>query len=292
MTSSSNLQEISISSTTGDIILRFAEDVQASDIAKISNILSISSKQRSSLVRTAVLLNSPPPKSSETYLIPTGQYFIYHLYNLPGNSIGILPIEKTDRDVSLAWRGLLLFALFFAVLRGGQICFLHGTVLKHKDNTVTILFGESGVGKSTTARRYVECGGEVICDDQMLLHLHPDQSLTVSALPTWSRIKPSSPETNESYDVLTEYNIRNFCRLTRDPLREHLEIDNQKIFQVRLLKELMMHTYGMINFLPEEDRVCFGPHFMKFMDAIIAQFTPHVLLANIDAILTDSIPLE
>lgn len=66
---------------------------------------------------------------------------------------------------------------------------MHGALLLEPDTgQAVVLFGESGIGKSTSARRFAEQGGVVLSDDKLTLTRLADGSYRAQPLPTWSRL--------------------------------------------------------------------------------------------------------
>lgn len=93
----------------------------------------------------------------------------------------------TDRLFLLQalWRALIL-ALCRCVL-DEEVFLMHGAVLLCPWNQkAVVLFGESGVGKSTCSRRFLSQGGDFLSDDMFILKFMPDGDCFVQPLPTFS----------------------------------------------------------------------------------------------------------
>lgn len=89
---------------------------------------------------------------------------------------------------------------------------VHGALLQLPEQSAgVILFGESGIGKSTLARRFVSQGGSVLSDDKMLLCRLPDGSFRAQPLPTWSRLNSE----DISVDFQPAVPVAGFMKLTR-----------------------------------------------------------------------------
>jgi len=81
------------------------------------------------------------------------------------------------------------FALLRQVVRGNSLI-LHGALLyDRKRNLAAVLFGMSGIGKSTASLRFTRQGGEALADDKLLLTFSPDGKIYAQPTPTWSRIR-------------------------------------------------------------------------------------------------------
>jgi len=82
---------------------------------------------------------------------------------------------------------LMHLALLCAVRRGCALV-LHGALLFHPERRRGIvLFGRSGVGKSTASERFTRQGGEVLSDDRLVLSFGADGAIWAQPIPTWSR---------------------------------------------------------------------------------------------------------
>ena len=71
------------------------------------------------------------------------------------------------------WQLGLLTACISAVLRGARILPVHGALLAVSKGGL-LLCGQSGMGKSTTSRRWQAAGGSVPADDMVLLECGGD----------------------------------------------------------------------------------------------------------------------
>ena len=85
------------------------------------------------------------------------------------------------------WELILLNALIPLVLKGYRFAIIHGALLELEDGRGILLSAESGVGKSTTCRRWEACGGKYTSDDMILLEYDTSEGIIAHPLPTWSR---------------------------------------------------------------------------------------------------------
>ncbi len=100
--------------------------------------------------------------------------------------------KRASSPAFLAWLGSLslLYAVCSAMFRGHPVLLIHGALLETARGGV-LLSGESGVGKSTTFRRWQEAGGMAYADDMVLLEELEHGRWQARPLPTWSRCAQS-----------------------------------------------------------------------------------------------------
>jgi len=82
-----------------------------------------------------------------------------------------------------------------SVLHGGPAILVHCAVLEPERGAV-LLFGESGMGKSTAFKRWRKNGGEGISDDMALLDFSRKDRVFVRRMPTWSACREGRNEWN------------------------------------------------------------------------------------------------
>ena len=103
--------------------------------------------------------------------------------------------RRPDYCRSCVWQTLLISAGLNAVLRGADAVPVHSAVLE-TDRGAVLIFGESGMGKSTAFRRWIACGGKGFSDDMALLDFSGDDGIHVRRLPTWSACREGRNEWN------------------------------------------------------------------------------------------------
>lgn len=85
-------------------------------------------------------------------------------------------------------RRICHLAVFSRVL-SADVLLVHGAILRYPDlQTAAVIFGESGMGKSTASRRFVSQGGEAPSDDKLVFCRLANGEYTAQPLPTWSAI--------------------------------------------------------------------------------------------------------
>jgi hypothetical protein len=100
------------------------------------------------------------------------------------------PDELQDPEYAIfIWHGAVLLAACAAMLRRENLLLMHCAMLE-KDGNALLLCGESGVGKSTSSRRWREAGYAAAADDMVLLEFDND-GIYAHRLPTWSACRES-----------------------------------------------------------------------------------------------------
>jgi len=93
------------------------------------------------------------------------------------------------------WQMGLGMGVMNAVLRGVKAVLAHCAVLETEGGAV-LLFGESGMGKSTAVGRWRAEGGKSISDDTALLDFSGGGEILVRRMPTWSACREKTNEGN------------------------------------------------------------------------------------------------
>ena len=94
------------------------------------------------------------------------------------------------------WQSSLVCSCMNAALRGEDAVLAHCAVLE-TDRGAVLLFGESGMGKSTAFRRWLADGGRGRSDDMALLDFSGDDGeVFVRRMPTWSACREERNEWN------------------------------------------------------------------------------------------------
>ena len=94
------------------------------------------------------------------------------------------------------WQKLLIHAGLNAILRGENVVLVHCTALE-TDRGAILIFGESGMGKSTASARWRTHGGKCVSDDMALLDFSAgDGTIFVRRMPTWSACREEKNEWN------------------------------------------------------------------------------------------------
>jgi len=119
-----------------------------------------------------------------------------------------------DSVVTL-YRFCVHLAFLSGILQGGHFSPIHGVLLEDPEGKCFLLCGQSGIGKSTTMRRWKEGGGNVFADDLVLLEETGEKTYHVSPYPTWSLCRESGSLEGLSYPAAKSMPLRNLFELTR-----------------------------------------------------------------------------
>ena len=108
--------------------------------------------------------------------------------------------KKTPRNPHYyrcyVWQMAMICAGLNAILRGENAVLAHCSVLETEQGAV-LLFGESGMGKSTASVRWRASGGKCVSDDMALLDFSStDGEIFVRRMPTWSACREEKNEWN------------------------------------------------------------------------------------------------
>jgi len=93
----------------------------------------------------------------------------------------------------VAWYTTLVMACLHAIQRGEQFVLCHCGLLETSKGGI-LLFGESGVGKSTACARWRAEGGRCISDDMALMDFSDPDQVFLRRMPTWSACREGRKE--------------------------------------------------------------------------------------------------
>ncbi|MCQ2379386.1 MAG: hypothetical protein MJ025_00455 [Victivallaceae bacterium] len=184
-----------------------------------------------------------------------------------------------DVDFGIDCQRLVILGQTRAVIdgRSGDSNLIHGVMLDYKDGCI-IMFGVSGIGKSTTLRRYVSSGGSGVADDMLLLTMKSGV-LYAHPLPTWSAVQSGTAA--ECYPFPRKRRVLAMFLLLRDEECEHVEPADGTMFRIRMMQALSVQQSWLSPFLPScwSDRLF--DHFVNFGQRICCDFRPYIFYANL-----------
>jgi len=138
------------------------------------------------------------------------------------------------------WRNSLRLAQIARILKGEKLLLMHGCLLKLADGGGVLLCGQSGMGKTTTAQRWREEGGDVAADDMVLLE-YGGEVLYAHPLPTWSRCIETVP--NEHFCAEEAVPLKTILALSRDEKSEEIrEVEGFK-YMTAIFASCMLFTF-------------------------------------------------
>lgn len=185
-----------------------------------------------------------------------------------------LPPEKSVfRNGKLSMRQLMPCAVRRAWKKGIQVALLHGTMLvsdKYQDEC-TLLFGVSGMGKSTTASRWRKAGRIAPADDMVLVYKDDDGMFYARPLPTWSRFP-------ERVDFNICCKVKNILRLQRGEF-DHIAPSTSTIdWMIDCNRGLMFNHY--LPELKQETAAGIAQECMQFSESLRLRYGTNDLIAG------------
>ena len=156
----------------------------------------------------------------------------------------------------------------------------HGTLLDEADGRSILLFGESGVGKSTTRNRWLEEGGRSVADDAILLY-YEFGKFYARPLPTWSHWLEFGPV--RRYPVEKRRELRKVYWLTRGKsAQEIVPAERIALYHCQLLSAMTLHCYATMRLFPISERYRVGDLFVQMGDALERAFAPEEFRAHLN----------
>lgn len=162
-----------------------------------------------------------------------------------------------------------------------RLCLIHGALLELPGGQDgVILFGDSGLGKSTSAKRYEAQGGCAPADDMILLSRADDGEFHAQPLPTWStwRYLPDGVPVEAAKSL----RIRHVIQLNRGAGDCILPV-NPMVWKSSLIRALSLHTLGGNGFqLPPGIRAAMVTRLLNHADWLHRRFGSHELHADLE----------
>ncbi|MCQ2378414.1 MAG: hypothetical protein MJ016_04275 [Victivallaceae bacterium] len=162
---------------------------------------------------------------------------------------------------------------------GGAFDLLHGALLEMPDGTGTVLFGDSGIGKSTSVRRWRAAGRTAIADDMLYFYRRGEQWYA-RPLPTWSACIEGRGL--DCYDFQREVAVTRAMLLLRDPAREHIGDLSPVHFRLGVVKAVSETSSWLFPYVPIGWRDRLAGALMKFSGEMLKSFPPRALFAHLD----------
>lgn len=187
---------------------------------------------------------------------------------------GVLPMESRIS----CWRLAVLGGVLKEILRGRPICLMHGALLTSPKGNL-LLTGQSGIGKSTTSRRWHKVGGTAIADDMSLLEFRED-GIWAHPLPTWSRCQMDGVQ-GLHYPFNPALHVDNLMILGRDPEKEQIkEVSSWEFYQSVYSAALLFYCIILKNMPEATCREIIGM-LRKRVDELCGRYPHRALLAHL-----------
>ena len=178
-----------------------------------------------------------------------------------------------------AWHYSMLCAGIGAVLRGIPAILVHGAALMKGDSAL-LLCGESGIGKSTTAKRWEKLGRKFAADDMFLLEYGREGGFFAHALPTWSRCMKAPEEPRFPVDAALP--VAGILGLSRSTRGDVVEPVSKADFLGQILRSMSFHTKGIVKLLPRESQLIFGRRLAEAAGCVADRFPACGLFADLN----------
>lgn len=187
----------------------------------------------------------------------------------------------TDRLFGIyIWQISVICSCIAALLRGKPVLPVHCGMLEH-DGKALLLCGESGMGKSTTCRRWRESGGVAIADDMVLLEFTESSGILVHRLPTWSACRESLDGRSYPYDP--PLNLKHVFALSRSKEdQEYVKTIPGSEFYAQVYRCVFFHCVKIMTSLPEEYQRSGALRLREQTERLLAEFPAQGLFAHLD----------
>ena len=182
------------------------------------------------------------------------------------------------------WQAALICGAMNQLFRGGSALLVHGAALETEQGAV-LLFGESGMGKSTASARWRESGGKCISDDMVLLDFS-GESVFVRRMPTWSACRESRNRWNyPSEEELPLFGVLALGR-SENGVDEVVPLSEAQFF-AQIYRSMFYWDLSFIRTLPEERQQKLANIIRERAQEIAKSFPHRALLAALDGDLRD-----
>ena len=179
------------------------------------------------------------------------------------------------------WQKLLIHAGMNAILRGENAVLAHCAALE-TDRGVILLFGESGMGKSTASARWRTNGGKCVSDDMALLDFSSaDGEVFVRRMPTWSACREGINEWN--YPADEELPLTGVLGLGRGKTgRDEIVQLTPAQFFAQCYRSLFYWNLFYAKELPEAKKQILTDRIRAQAETITKRFAPRALLTVLE----------
>lgn len=179
------------------------------------------------------------------------------------------------------WYMTLAMACVHAIQRGEAFLLCHCTLLETPQGGV-LLFGESGVGKSTASARWRAQGGQCISDDMALMDFSDrGGNVFLRRMPTWSAVREGKNEWN--YPCGEEIPLAGVLALGRSESGrdEIVELKPAQYF-AQCYRSMFYWTLLFAERLRPEEQTPIIETIRSFTERITKQYPPRALLTVLE----------
>lgn len=200
----------------------------------------------------------------------------FRLYFLRDN------LPQTELYKLYLWQLSVLGGCIASMLRGNPVMLMHCAMLE-RDGEGLLLCGESGMGKSTSSRRWREAGGTAIADDKILVEFTGDKGILLHRLPTWSACRESGIA-GKSYPFNPPLKLKNIVILSRSKAgeREHVSPITHAEYFAQVYRCAFFHYKEILRPLPADYMQECGIFLRKLTERLIEHCDPVCYFASLD----------
>ena len=174
------------------------------------------------------------------------------------------------------WQSALIYAGMNALLRGENAVLIHCAVLETVRGAL-LIFGESGMGKSTAFRRWRADGRKGFSDDMALLDLGGNEGIHVRRMPTWSACREEKNEWN--YPSNEELPLTGVLALGRSETgQDEIAALSPAQFFAQCYRSIFYWNLFYAKVLPEEKQRFLVNRIRTQTEIITGMFPPRALL--------------
>lgn len=278
------IKYLELATATNDRIVICAEGEAAVFIlTRLSTLMGLPLTD-STTASPRLTLYSPDARPSELNESPAATYAGYDIYPQSGHlRLCLVPNHLEVLELARV-RFPLMAVLMQAVMDNIPCILFHGSMLEDSDGHATLLVASSGVGKSTSARRFAEAGGVAHFDDQMLLCRRQEGDSVrfyVHGLPTWSRVFEKGYEGNV-FPFQPPRPVKNIYCLTRSAEREEIRPLPLPMWHGHLVAAMLEHLIWPEAILDTDGKLRLASICWKFVESLDQVFLPMELAAHLD----------
>lgn len=177
------------------------------------------------------------------------------------------------------WQLSIICAATAAALRGRKVQLVHCSMLE-KNQRSLLLLGESGIGKSTSMRRWQNAGEQAVSDDMVLLESLPDAAPLAWHLPTWSACRESLD--GRFYAFALPLDLSGVLAVTRGEKEEVLAEITPAEFFAQVYRCCFYHYMPVAVNLPEAEKKALSGFVREWAANLCDRFPPRALFAHLD----------
>ena len=196
----------------------------------------------------------------------------------------VVPVAGTQpqrEKESMQLRALLCGGVTLEMLENpGNFALMHGTLLEDPALGGIVLFGVSGIGKSTTRRRFIAEGGVSIADDALLLFAE-NGGVFARRLPTWSDWFANG-SASRRYPVNEVIKVKTMLCLGRGKDIQEIVAITPAAFHGQLLGAMLLHCQSALHLLRRDEQQLLVSSCWNFVRQLDGFFPHRALLAHLD----------